>query len=205
MLSAPAWAESHASSRGELTSSGFPGSPTSGGAPSAGRGATVTYKRNETVPKLLNPQALDGLAKAGPDAAKAIADSTSKSLQQISQLASQQFDAGKDTISQLAASIPDPSSLTSSPDAFNQLAQAQQQLANTETQILQIQSQGILQLPAPQPTEAPPKVSLADRLKNAPTRPFAGTKPTIKVGPNGLGLLHGGGLVNLPQAYKAPK
>lgn len=199
-----AFAGGHASSRGEFKSSG--GGPASGASYTSGASArgAAEYQRNSMTSKILNPQALEGLSKSGSESAKAIADSQGKFMQQVNQITSQPIDAGKEVINQLASAVPDASTLTSSSTPFEQLAKSQQELFATDTQLLQVQSQGALQLPAPQPTDATPTKTVGERLQQIPNRRPVGPRNPILYQSVVNRPTGGSSLSRLPQAYNAP-
>jgi hypothetical protein len=178
--------------------------PTAGGggrSAGGGRGATE-YQRNPTVNKILDKAPIEALNQMGTNSVKQISEGSAKSLQGLNQITSQQIDAGKDTINQLAQAIPDVSTLTMSPDAYNALARDQQALQDTTIKMLQVQSNAVPQLPPPQPTEPPQRVTVADQLGRQPRKPFAGSNPIIGRNPSlGASSIS---VTRFPKAYNAP-
>jgi len=211
----PGFAE-HASSRsharGESTMSGATqvtssaAATSSRGRVSASRGAAA-YERNKTVAEIVElGSKASGAINAGSTAAvKAIADSSKNFQSQISQMTSQNNDAGQAFVAELAKTIPDASTLSSSPDAFNALAKSQADLNATTVQLLQLQANGFAQLPVPTASPAPERITLGSRLQAAvqqrPPRPSAGSNVFI----NANARPGANSLTRLPSAYNAPR
>jgi hypothetical protein len=187
-LGAPARAE-HASSR--QSSEG-------------GRGATQ-YNRNETVSKILNNESIASLRQAGSDAVKQLSESSSKSLEMFRQIASQSPDVGKQVVEQLAQAIPDASTLTPDPAAFDGLAKDAQALQNLSIQILQAQANAVPQdLPPPVPADTRLRATtVAERIGRQPRGRPPGSNPSGN--PNGWPGDFGGAPTRWPAAYNAPK